>query len=80
MTDVAFARDGMTLATPAGLTFFTAGGRESLYAFQGLANNHVYALAAERGSGRVMAGTLAWGFCVGRRRGAGEFDAEEFRA
>jgi len=59
VTDVAFARDGMTLATPAGLTFFTPRGAESLYAFQGLANNHVYALAAEPESGRVMAGTLA---------------------
>jgi ligand-binding sensor domain-containing protein len=59
VTDVAFARDGMTLATPAGLTFFTTRGAESLYAFQGLANNHVYALAAEPESGRVMAGTLA---------------------
>jgi len=58
VTDVAFARDGMTLATPAGLTFFTARGVESLYTFQGLANNHVYALAAEPESGRVMAGTL----------------------
>ena len=58
VTDVAFARDGMTLATPAGLTFFTAGGATSLYAFQGLVNNHVYALAAERGSGRLLAGTL----------------------
>ena len=58
VTDVAFARDGMTLATPAGLTFFTSGGATSLYAFQGLVNNHVYALAAERGSGKVLAGTL----------------------
>lgn len=59
VTDVAFARDGMTLATPAGLTVFTPRGAESLYTFQGLANNHVYALAAEPESGRVMAGTLA---------------------
>jgi len=59
VTDVAFARDGMTLATPAGLTFFTPRGAESLYTFQGLANNHVYALSAEPESGRVMAGTLA---------------------
>ncbi len=58
VTDVAFARDGMTLATPAGVTFFTPSGAQSLYAFQGLVNNHVYALAAERVSGRVMAGTL----------------------
>ena len=58
VTDVAFARNGMAVATPAGLTFFTPGGAQSLYAFQGLANNHVYTLAAERGSGRVLAGTL----------------------
>jgi len=59
VTDVAFGRDGMTLATPAGLTLISARGAESLYTFQGLANNHVYALAAEPESGRVMAGTLA---------------------
>jgi len=57
--DVAFGRAGMTLATPAGLTMFTPRGAESLYTFQGLANNHVYALAAEPESGRVLAGTLA---------------------
>jgi ligand-binding sensor domain-containing protein len=59
VTDVAFSGSGMTLATPAGLTMMTAGGPQSLYSFQGLANNHVYALAAEPGSARVMAGTLA---------------------
>jgi len=59
VTDIAFARDGMTLATPAGLTMFTSLGAESLYMFQGLANNHVYALASSPETGRVMAGTLA---------------------
>ena len=58
ISDVAFTRDGMALATPAGLTFFTPQGAQSLYTFQGLVNNHVYALGAERGSGRLMAGTL----------------------
>ena len=58
VTDIGFTRDGMTLATPAGLTFFTPSGAQSLYAFQGLVNNHVYTLAAERTSGRVLAGTL----------------------
>ena len=58
VTDIGFTRDGMTLATPAGLTFFTPSGAQSLYAFQGLVNNHVYTLAAERTNGRVLAGTL----------------------
>jgi ligand-binding sensor domain-containing protein len=58
ITDIAFTRSGTALATPAGLTFLTASGAQSLYAFQGLANNHVYALDAEPDSGRVFAGTL----------------------
>lgn len=58
VTDIAFTRDGLTLATPAGLTFVTASGAQSLYAFHGLVNNHVYALAAEPASNRMMAGTL----------------------
>jgi ligand-binding sensor domain-containing protein len=58
ITDIAFTRSGTALATPAGLTFLTASGAQSLYAFQGLANNHVYALNAEPDSGRVFAGTL----------------------
>ena len=56
--DVAFTKSGMTVATPAGLTFFTASGAESLYGFQGLVNNHVYALSAEPEDDRVFAGTL----------------------
>jgi ligand-binding sensor domain-containing protein len=55
-TDVALYRGGMAVATPAGLTFVDAAGAHSLYAFQGLVNNHVYALAM-RGD-RLMAGTL----------------------
>jgi ligand-binding sensor domain-containing protein len=58
VTDVAFGRNGMTLATPAGLTFFTPSGTQSLYSFQGLVNDHVYALAADPASSRVVAGTL----------------------
>ena len=46
----------LTVATPAGITFFARGGAESLYAFHGLVNNHVYALAAS--GGRTVAGTL----------------------
>lgn len=56
VTDVALFGDGMALATPAGITFLDASGAHSLYAFQGLVNNHVYALAA-RGD-RLVAGTL----------------------
>jgi hypothetical protein len=58
ITDVAFTRSGTTLATPAGITFLTKSGAESLYTFQGLINNHVYALAAQPENGRVIAGTL----------------------
>ena len=36
----------VTVATPAGLTMLEASGSSSLYAFHGLVNNHVYALAA----------------------------------
>lgn len=56
VTDVVSFRDGMAIATPAGITFFDSAGARSLYAFQGLVNNHVYALAA---NGRqLLAGTL----------------------
>ncbi len=48
----------MTLATPAGLTFVDATGVQSLYAFQGLVNNHVYALAASADGNEILAGTL----------------------
>ena len=47
----------LTLATPAGLTFLSREGAESLYAFQGLVNNHVYSVAASA-DGRLVAGTL----------------------
>jgi len=58
VTDVTFTREGTALATPAGITFLGPSGAESLYAFQGLVNNHVYALASLGGSGRLLAGTL----------------------
>jgi ligand-binding sensor domain-containing protein len=57
VTDIAFMRTGMTLATPAGLTFITPSGTESLYAFQGLVNNHVYTLGSGDNDG-LLAGTL----------------------
>lgn len=56
VTDIAPYRGGMALATPAGLTFLDSRGARSLYAFHGLVNNHVYALASS--GEQLMAGTL----------------------
>ena len=56
VTDVAFYRGGLAVATPAGLTFLDDSGAHSMYAFHGLVNNHVYALAATGDA--LMAGTL----------------------
>ena len=60
ITDIAYtttpAGPQMVVATPAGLTFLTPTGPESLYAFEGLVNNHVYALATE--NEHLLAGTL----------------------
>jgi ligand-binding sensor domain-containing protein len=56
VTDVAAYRDGLALATPAGLTFLDASGARSMYAFHGLVNNHVYALGVS--GDELMAGTL----------------------
>lgn len=56
VTDVVSYRDGLALATPAGLTFLDAAGARSMYAFQGLVNNHVYALGVS--GDELMAGTL----------------------
>jgi ligand-binding sensor domain-containing protein len=56
VTDVALYNDGMALATPAGITFLDKSGAHSIYAFQGLVNNHVYALGA--GGDKLIAGTL----------------------
>jgi len=58
VTDIAFTPTGTALATPAGLTFLGPSGTESLYAFQGLVNNHVYALASLPASNQLLAGTL----------------------
>jgi ligand-binding sensor domain-containing protein len=58
VTDIVFRPNGMTLATPAGLTFVDAGQTpQSLYAFEGLVNNHVYALGIQP-DGETLAGTL----------------------
>jgi ligand-binding sensor domain-containing protein len=59
VTDIAFTENGTMLATPAGVTVLTRSGAESIGSFQGLANNHVYALAGEPGSSVALAGTLA---------------------
>jgi hypothetical protein len=56
INDIAFTPTGTTVATPAGLTFITPAGTESLYAFQGLANNHVYTISNT--NDRLLAGTL----------------------
>jgi ligand-binding sensor domain-containing protein len=56
VTDVAAYRDGLALATPAGLTFLDASGARSMYAFHGLVNNHVYALGVS--GDELVAGTL----------------------
>jgi ligand-binding sensor domain-containing protein len=56
VTDVALYGDGMALATPAGITFLDHSDAHSLYAFQGLVNNHVYALGAS--GNQLVAGTL----------------------
>jgi len=56
VTDVVAYRDGLAIATPAGLTFLDANGARSMYAFQGLVNNHVYALGVS--GDRLLVGTL----------------------
>ncbi len=56
VTDVAAYRDGLALATPAGLTFLDSSGARSMYAFHGLVNNHVYALGVS--GDELVAGTL----------------------
>ena len=56
VTDVAVRPDGLAAATAAGVTLLAASGPESIYAFHGLANNHVYALGSSET--RLLAGTL----------------------
>jgi hypothetical protein len=71
VTDIAIDSDGMTLATPAGITFLGSDGARSLYAFQGLINNHVYTLGI---SGRhILAGTLGGISVLDRRQIAGNY-------
>ncbi len=56
VTDVLVRPGGLTVATPAGITFADSSGMRSLYAFHGLVNNHAYALAPA--GGRLLVGTL----------------------
>ncbi len=56
VTDLVVHAGGMTIATPAGLTFVDRDGSRSLYALHGLVNNHVYALGAA--GSELFAGTL----------------------
>jgi ligand-binding sensor domain-containing protein len=56
VTDVALYGDGVVAATPAGITFLDSTGPHSMYAFEGLVNNHVYALATD--GSQLLVGTL----------------------
>ena len=56
VTDVAFDKDGLVAATPAGISFVDVHGVHSVYVFQGLVNNHVYTLGLS--GGELLAGTL----------------------
>lgn len=56
VTDVVAYHNGLAIATPAGLTFSDANGARSMYAFQGLVNNHVYALGVS--GDELLVGTL----------------------
>ncbi|HXE31185.1 MAG TPA: hypothetical protein VN515_05240 [Terriglobales bacterium] len=56
VTDVALYRGGLAAATPAGITFLGPSGTASVYTFQGLINDHVYALGVQ--GEQMLAGTL----------------------
>ncbi len=56
VTDVAFQKNGLIAATPAGLTYIDREGVRGLYVFNGLVNNHVYALGLS--GNELLAGTL----------------------
>lgn len=58
INDLAFTPNGLAVATPAGITFLNPDGPASLYAFQGLVNNHVYTLAQSADGRDLLAGTL----------------------
>ena len=65
-TDVLFrgtstGETSLVVATPAGLSFVQNGAISSLYAFEGLVNNHVYTVAERRDG--LLAGTLG-GFSI----------------
>jgi ligand-binding sensor domain-containing protein len=56
VSDVAVRPDGLAAATAGGVTLLGSRGPESIYAFHGLANNHVYTLGLS--GSHLMAGTL----------------------
>jgi ligand-binding sensor domain-containing protein len=56
VTDVLFAGKRMIVATPAGVTIVDDSGTQSVSAFHGLVNPHVYALAQD--GDRLLVGTL----------------------
>ncbi len=56
VTDIVQTATGLALATPAGITFLDPQGARSIYGFQGLVNNHVYALSVV--GNQLLAGTL----------------------
>jgi ligand-binding sensor domain-containing protein len=64
VTDVVPYRQGLAIATPAGITFLDADGARSMYAFHGLVNNHVYALGVSGDD--LMVGTLGGLSVIGR--------------
>ena len=79
VTDVVLRPDGSAIAaTPAGVSFIDASGISSIYAFQGLVNNHVYALASD--GARTLAGTLGGLVDSRRRDGEGQLHHRQLRA
>ena len=66
VTDVVPYREGLAIATPAGLTFLDANGARSMYAFHGLVNNHVYALGVSGDD--LMVGTLGGLSLIGKEQ------------
>lgn len=73
VTDVVPYREGLAIATPAGLTFLDAGGARSIYAFHGLVNNHVYALGVSGDD--LMVGTLGGLSVVSKEEVRGNYTA-----
>jgi len=56
VTDVAVRSTGLAVATAAGITLLDQSGPQSIYAFHGLTNNHVYTLGLN--GSQLLAGTL----------------------